>query len=353
MRLKYLLLTILASLSTIIASLLIYNVVHASGEQWYWHGTDTIRATGGEFGSAGIEFTSTNNNDSTNPEFRANIKNLNKGFPGGQDSSGNKMTGDELCFADTITISPDSANPRNNVSVDKVTYRDKNGAPCYMDVFSPGLKIPDGVMGNERGGDATEASQDRALEQERARLVNEYVTQQCGPSPTPECKQQAERSFNNQWEACMNRNAHLGAEKADEVISCVERYSGLDVNDDNVAAGTIEIPDYEKEKSSCSLEWIGYIICPAARFMAKITDKAFDALQSFLEIKSLARGTEGGDSLYNAWSAMRNVANALFVIAFMVVIYSQLTGAGITNYGIKKLLPPWPLIKLNLVFENL
>lgn len=338
MKLKYLLFTIFASLSTIIASLFIYNIVHASGEQWYWHGTDTIRATGGEFGSAGIEFTSTNNNDSTNPEFRANIKNLNKGFPGGRSADGTKLGDDVMCIADTITIKVDNAAPRNNVDITSIKYKTSSGAMCTL-VDEPKLHIPDGVMGNERGGDATEASQDRALEQERARLVNEYVTQQCGPSPTPECKQQAERSFNNQWEACMNRNAHLGAEKADEVISCVERYSGLDVNDDNVAAGTIEIPDYEKEKSSCSLEWIGYIICPAARFMAKITDKAFDALQSFLEIKSLARGTEGGDSLYNAWSAMRNVANALFVIAFMVVIYSQLTGAGITNYGIKKLLP--------------
>ncbi|MCL2869767.1 type IV secretion system protein, partial [Candidatus Saccharibacteria bacterium] len=42
---------------------------------------------------------------------------------------------------------------------------------------------------------------------------------------------------------------------------------------------------------------------------------------------------------YEVWSNFRNVANILFVILFLVVIFSQLTGIGIKNYGIKKILP--------------
>jgi len=36
---------------------------------------------------------------------------------------------------------------------------------------------------------------------------------------------------------------------------------------------------------------------------------------------------------------MRAFANVAFVIVFIIIIYSQLTGAGINNYGIKKMLP--------------
>ena len=36
---------------------------------------------------------------------------------------------------------------------------------------------------------------------------------------------------------------------------------------------------------------------------------------------------------------MRNIANIIFIIAFIFVIYSQLTSMGISNYGIKRMLP--------------
>jgi hypothetical protein len=36
---------------------------------------------------------------------------------------------------------------------------------------------------------------------------------------------------------------------------------------------------------------------------------------------------------------MRDIANVAFVIAFMIIIFSQLTSVGITNYGVKKMLP--------------
>jgi hypothetical protein len=36
---------------------------------------------------------------------------------------------------------------------------------------------------------------------------------------------------------------------------------------------------------------------------------------------------------------MRNIANILFVIAFLFIIYSQITGMGASNYGVKKMLP--------------
>ena len=42
---------------------------------------------------------------------------------------------------------------------------------------------------------------------------------------------------------------------------------------------------------------------------------------------------------YTAWGYFRTIANILFVVFFLFVIFSQLTGVGIDNYGIKKSLP--------------
>lgn len=343
MRLKPILFTILAATSSLIAGFFVYDIAHATGEQWYWEGTTLVRAKGGEL-SPGIELKSTNNNDSTNPEFDANISNLAKGFEGGlriaSGGVGEDMPAGDLCFASTVTIKIDKSKNPNEVSIGKIQYKDKGGTMCYFEDNSKGMQLTGGPMRNTIGGDSTETILDEELQKQHDKLIGEYVQKQCGPTPTPECKTQAETSFNNQWDACMRRNATLGADqRLDAVARCVEQNTGLAIDTGAVRNGLIDIPDYEKEETSCTLEWIGYIICPMARFMAKITDKSFDALQSFLEIEPLGRGTKGGDSLYYAWSAMRNVANALFVIAFMVVIYSQLTGAGITNYGIKKLLP--------------
>jgi hypothetical protein len=39
------------------------------------------------------------------------------------------------------------------------------------------------------------------------------------------------------------------------------------------------------------------------------------------------------------WAIVRDIANALFVVAFLVVIYSQISNVGISNYGVKKMLP--------------
>jgi hypothetical protein len=66
-------------------------------------------------------------------------------------------------------------------------------------------------------------------------------------------------------------------------------------------------------------------------------DGLFGILTGFLEVQPIQTGQE--NALYRAWSFMRTIANIAFVIAFLIIIYSQLTNFGVSNYGIKKLLP--------------
>ena len=89
--------------------------------------------------------------------------------------------------------------------------------------------------------------------------------------------------------------------------------------------------------TSCVVAGIGWIICPVTNFLANSMDWIFNVLSGFLAVQPVA--TSQDNSLYRAWTYMRSFANIAFVIAFLIIIYSQLTNVGITNYSVKKLLP--------------
>lgn len=89
--------------------------------------------------------------------------------------------------------------------------------------------------------------------------------------------------------------------------------------------------------ATCRVDGIGWILCPVANALAGITDALFAAVSAFMKVQPLSFSTD--DTLYTAWSVMRSIANIAFVIVFLIIIFSQLTSAGVSNYGVKKLLP--------------
>ena len=90
--------------------------------------------------------------------------------------------------------------------------------------------------------------------------------------------------------------------------------------------------------SDCGIESLGWAICPVSTFLAKNMDWLYGKLNDSLETQPL-NVTDNKSGLYLAWNIMLGFANAAFIIAFLVIIYSQVTSAGISNYGIKKMLP--------------
>ncbi len=90
--------------------------------------------------------------------------------------------------------------------------------------------------------------------------------------------------------------------------------------------------------SSCSIETVGWVICPTMRSIAKLADYGFAYINdNFLRIDYALVDDQSGT--YTAWEIMRTVANAAFVVAFMVLVYSQISGRGSGGYSIKRLLP--------------
>ncbi|HXH27196.1 MAG TPA: hypothetical protein VNG90_04835, partial [Candidatus Acidoferrum sp.] len=65
---------------------------------------------------------------------------------------------------------------------------------------------------------------------------------------------------------------------------------------------------------------------------------AFAQLNSLLEVNPLALANSS-DPVFMLWDGMRNIANVALVGIFFFVIISQATSIGISNYGIKRMLP--------------
>ena len=96
----------------------------------------------------------------------------------------------------------------------------------------------------------------------------------------------------------------------------------------------------EEEKNSCGIDGMGWLICPLMTFMGGVADASYSVISQFLNIRP-AIFDEGSDAVgaKQAWSFFRDIANVIFVLLFLWVIFSQVSSIGISNYGIKKVLP--------------
>ena len=97
-----------------------------------------------------------------------------------------------------------------------------------------------------------------------------------------------------------------------------------------------------KDKNSCAIEWVGWIVCPIIRASTGVVVTLYNFMQAnFLNIKSdqLFSNSGKGQEAFKHWVTFRDIANIFFVIMIAIIIFSQVTGVGISNYGIKKMLP--------------
>ena len=87
--------------------------------------------------------------------------------------------------------------------------------------------------------------------------------------------------------------------------------------------------------------FLSWMLCPtiadgaatASGLLGSITDLT-TTHKSIIE-----QFSDQGSAIYKAWSSFRNFANIGFVIMLLVVVFSQVTNLGISNYNIKKILP--------------
>ena len=120
-------------------------------------------------------------------------------------------------------------------------------------------------------------------------------------------------------------------------------------DEENVANGTAEETDdaldivdggeAEGCKNARGAETLGWIVCPVLTWLGDVSDTIYtEYVEPGLQVDpELFSG--GNEAVKQAWEIFRDISNVLFIILLLVVIFSQVTGVGIDNYGIKKVLP--------------
>jgi len=107
----------------------------------------------------------------------------------------------------------------------------------------------------------------------------------------------------------------------------------------------------DESQSSCNIPQLGWVLCPVLTVGASLADDMYNYLvDSFLlptdpslvntdPQATTADGSLIGTGTYTAWKAMQGFGNVAFILVFLVIIFSQLTNVGVSNFGIKRLLP--------------
>ena len=84
---------------------------------------------------------------------------------------------------------------------------------------------------------------------------------------------------------------------------------------------------------------MGWVVCPGQDALSNAVTSIFSGISgAFLEIDG-ATLLDTSSGTFAAWQGFQTIANILFVILFLVVIVSQITGIGVSNYGLKKIFP--------------
>lgn len=147
-------------------------------------------------------------------------------------------------------------------------------------------------------------------------------------------------------------NANVGAMKAWLYTNPdkVDKYDQVACPDGTTVQAGEDCQEESGTSSSCNIPDLGWILCPALSVGARLADSAYGFLaDSFLSIDvglfnadptaTAEGGQRIGTGTYAAWRIMQSIGNIAFIVAFMIVVLSQLTGVGVSNYGVKKLMP--------------
>ena len=137
-----------------------------------------------------------------------------------------------------------------------------------------------------------------------------------------------------------------GANHKSDTEYCGTKYAGDEASINACKQGQsakIEAPEEEEggePKNSCGIDGgLGWLICPVMTFVAMINDAAYGAISGFLDIKPTILSSGDNSGAKQGWDFFRNIANAIFAVIFLWIIFSQISNVGVSNYGIKKILP--------------
>ncbi len=116
-------------------------------------------------------------------------------------------------------------------------------------------------------------------------------------------------------------------------------YAIPDANTTEATEETTAVETTTVETRTCddSLGSLGWLVCPTTGKISEAVDWLYEKNKDLLEINPVEASEES--PIYLIWKYCLGIANVAFIIFLLIAVYSQITGVGISNYGIKKALP--------------
>ena len=168
----------------------------------------------------------------------------------------------------------------------------------------------------------------------------------------PDGQDKSNEQIDKAFTECIAGNSGLGKDKVNDNKAPI---AWDDIKKDVDTSDSTEKKDEDGEpKKSCSEELVlGWIICPSMSLAGLMADAGYNSVSMFLDISpDIFKDNPELGGAKQAWNFFRDIANVVFVLLFLWVIFSQISNVGVSNYGIKKILPKLILgaILINLSF---
>lgn len=198
-----------------------------------------------------------------------------------------------------------------------------------------------------------------------------------------ECKKAAKTSYDKQAAQCKNQYDYLKSPQlANKYLTCLAEKLCVDRPSE-----TDKQAEPKDTKQQCTLGDVGWLVCQILYLESQLSDKSFELLTGFLSIDPLKEqvqqnqqttqtgqltpnnqnssqstnqktntqkpATSGNETtVFAAWRIFLGITNLIFVAVFLLVIFSYITGWGLSNYNIKSTLPRYiiAVLLVNLSF---
>lgn len=137
-----------------------------------------------------------------------------------------------------------------------------------------------------------------------------------------------------------------GEEEDDAIIIFVGDVSNLPKDATGAPITTPGTPPDGGDKVDqqvCKGGALGWLVCPIVSAIQSAINLLRETMEYFLTVNPLPIGS---GAIYDSWNNVRNFSNIAFAMAFFIIIFSQATSIGISNYGIKRLLPRLVLVAI-------
>ncbi len=185
-----------------------------------------------------------------------------------------------------------------------------------------------------------------------------------------DCEDQAQTAYTTAVNECKQQfNYENSPQLANKYLTCLAEKLCVDRPSE-----TTEAKEPKDTPPKCALGDIGWIVCQIFQLESWLADKSFELLSRFMTVDPLKKEvqlptppqgqpqnpqapsqqgqtadrnrntqlptTAGNETtVYSAWKLFLGVTNLIFIAAFLLVIFSYITGWGLSAYNIKRTLP--------------